>query len=84
MMNETKNVTIPENVIEYYSRYDTIGKLDMFTLIYNRCENKFYKIVGINIYTVSLETFDEYCPDHITMYRDEPVSFANGYYVIEY
>ena len=49
MINEIENVTLPENVIEYYSRHDTIGKLDMFTLIYNICENKFYKIVGKDI-----------------------------------
>jgi hypothetical protein len=84
MMNETKNVTIPENVIEYYSRNDTIGKLDMFTLIYNRCENKFYKIVGIDSNTVLLETFDETYKYHITLTRNEPVSFVNGYYVIDY
>ena len=84
MINEIENVTLPENVIEYYSRHDTIGKLDMFTLIYNICEDKFYKIAGIDIYTVLLETFDEFCPDHITLYRNEPVSFVNGYYVITY
>ena len=84
MMNETKNVTLPESVIEYYSRHDTIGKLDMFTLIYNRCENKFYKISGINSNTVIIESFEEFSPTHITLYRDEPVSFENGYYVIDY
>jgi hypothetical protein len=84
MMNETKNVTIPENVIEYYSRNDTIGKLDMFTLIYNRCENKFYKIAAKNSDTVVIETFDETYKYHITLTRNEPVSFVNGYYVITY
>ena len=84
MNTEILNVQLPENVIEYYSRNDTIGKLDMFTLIYNRCENKFYKIVAIDINTVLLETFDETYKYHITLTRNEPVSFVNGYYVIDY
>ena len=56
----------------------------MYTLIYNRCENKFYKISGINSNTVIIESFEEFSPTHITLYRDEPVSFENGYYVIDY
>lgn len=89
MIDETENFTItpPESVIAYYSRNNTIGKLDMFTLIYNKSDNKFYKISAKNSDTVVIEAFDEIRKHNvyfITLYRDEPVSFVNGYYVINY
>lgn len=76
-------INIPSEVINFFNTTKTnISQLEIDSLIYNKPENKFYRLDHKFENNVLIKSFDN--TTSYTIPYNEPITFVNGYFEISY